>query len=705
MSVKSLSTPARTLLPSPIEKTPPSSTRKRVLNELSINLPPRPHSAQEFTTPEHPNSYKRYRKVSEPLSATGVAPLPLSALKRESPTEDSVWGPEVEAAFMSAIKSIPKLGRRKICIGSKPCGRNELIADFIYRRTGKVRTRKQVSSHIQVLKHIRRDDTEFLALVADGKDEDLDTISPKFDARDMEKLGSIDRETMLEQDYRLSLPLEDDHSPLGKVGRLKLDAMPITRAHLQLDEFCIWATRSEVGSSENHVSHVYTTFQKNAPIAVAPIDAVSDWALRFPCLPQLVADQYSDQCPVYHLRASMNLPETLDLEGEQQVVLRTQLSMAGLAQRSREQWYCITRVYTMGNKVLELKQKVNKQDPSSTSVPSGVNQNQGPSVAVPFATDFWAAFLAGLATLDQSSQNMSPEEMKAKRDRDSYNAVSGITVVQEIATMETSLESSKRLNVLIWEFTKTRADQIGSTVVTRIVLPDAQPEMIMQAPSMARTMSQPQSLPRKKIVRPKLSTNGVGLQRSQSMAAVPVQAYSSSQPPLTRPLMRQVSGPVYTQVPQQSSQNVARQSNSIYYQPPQDHQLGTRQLSSSANPVELAQNYSVPTQNPASYAMARSYSAPSWPAGTAPTQYPSSLDTGIWNDNFIDWSLPESAGYLQSDFQVASDDFFSATPSRSQSTIPQSFGMEHTTSTAGTEIDDLEDSRMPQLGFFPLTTF
>ena len=71
-----------------------------------------------------------------------------------------MWPEDVENAFMEAIRKIPILGRRKIVVDKKPCGRNELIADFIYRRTGKLRTRKQVSSHIQVLKHLRRDDTE-----------------------------------------------------------------------------------------------------------------------------------------------------------------------------------------------------------------------------------------------------------------------------------------------------------------------------------------------------------------------------------------------------------------------------------------------------------------------------------------------------------------------------------------------------------------
>jgi hypothetical protein len=78
---------------------------------------------------------------------------------------EQVWPEDVENAFMEAIRKIPILGRRKIVVDKKPCGRNELIADFILRRTGKLRSRKQVSSHIQVLKHLRRDDAECIFIL------------------------------------------------------------------------------------------------------------------------------------------------------------------------------------------------------------------------------------------------------------------------------------------------------------------------------------------------------------------------------------------------------------------------------------------------------------------------------------------------------------------------------------------------------------
>ncbi|CCE61459.1 hypothetical protein TPHA_0A03830 [Tetrapisispora phaffii CBS 4417] len=101
------------------------------------------------------------------------------------------WTSNIENAFVDSLRIIMKNGTYKIKIFDKNYGRNELISMYIKHKTGEVRTKKQISSHIQVLKKafkskiegklkLDRLETEMHNLIENGAEPTEKTIHTFF---------------------------------------------------------------------------------------------------------------------------------------------------------------------------------------------------------------------------------------------------------------------------------------------------------------------------------------------------------------------------------------------------------------------------------------------------------------------------------------------------------------------------------------------
>jgi hypothetical protein len=214
---------------------------------------------------------------------------------------------------------------------------------------------------------------------------------------------------------------------------------------LDIAQFCIWHGQEGAAVAE----HVYTQRVINEDVfnGRVGIDSLPDWTTRYPHLAECIERECPVQGGVLLVKSRLTLPalnQVLDAN-----TLKTHLAVT-VQDPYVSDLSAVTRIYTMGQKVLELTNLL------SPPIANGI-------VYVPFAQEFWTAFLQGL-------RNLQGETSEKRRTREAKTVIGGITVIQELW----SESETHRIGLICWEF-GVDEEQKQSISVQEVILPGQEP--------------------------------------------------------------------------------------------------------------------------------------------------------------------------------------------------------------------------------------
>ncbi|KAF8458082.1 TEA/ATTS domain family-domain-containing protein [Terfezia claveryi] len=375
---------------------------------------------------------------------------------------DSVWPEELEGVFMEAIQKIPPIGRKKLNMEGKPHGRNELIADYIYKVTGKRRTRKQVSSHIQVLKNLLRNNPEFMKHVTIEPLWDCDNSwgmsSPARNISGMSTPDSSKRSSNASEHQFKSEYMKGDYRSTTPSWLYSQDSLSAT-CNVRPTQFIMWVGASDYVGGGHDCIHTYSQLSFDMPILPKMVlDGIQEWEARFPCLMNTL--RTGKEVTVISIESSISV---MSLSALDALTLGTNLEVNYTDSVINPQWECTTRIYATGKKVWEMAQAV---QPSP--------QYDGTTkLALPFASDFWAALYTSFSQSGPSPSSPVCQYLMARSKGNEISAdISSLTVVQEIANLPPRVNGSRQLTaVLLWEFMQAGRGEPGITKWREIITP------------------------------------------------------------------------------------------------------------------------------------------------------------------------------------------------------------------------------------------
>ncbi|CAH2351386.1 transcription activator Tec1p [[Candida] railenensis] len=408
----------------------------------NLHYPMDPHQAQ----------MQMHNTVTSPkLSALNTSGSTSSVSSNDA---TDIWSTDVEAAFEEVLSIIPKNGLSKIKISGRSCGRNELISDYIFQKTGKFRTRKQVSSHIQVIKNLGQKQ-EIIKLINDGpifnseqeRDDNMNKFEEIFSKITLAKSMGVSDTIVSSNKRSLSLPgsATTTFPPSNMYPKKrKMITLSIENFYISIQISASSNINNDNNDNKNNDNNDSSTLtltrHGNVPIKNLKLKEDANLSTRFPGL----NDFTTLDIPFLHNMVNMKLP-ILKLSSGFNNLTSNYLIRTNLINSSSSIFSC---VFSFGQEVLKTNEVLNDNENAS------------------FMFKFWNFFFKELLTKDESDINTT---------------LKGVTIKQIIYESDTSthqnhksthlIPKSKIQAVLLWEFAAVQNYEEAYTTTSRLSFP------------------------------------------------------------------------------------------------------------------------------------------------------------------------------------------------------------------------------------------
>ncbi|KAE8351157.1 TEA/ATTS domain family-domain-containing protein [Aspergillus coremiiformis] len=399
---------------------------------------------------------------------------------------EPVWSDELEDSFQQALEANPPMGRRKWSERGKSYGRNELIAEYIYKTTGKRRTRKQVSSHLQVLDSFLKGDPDWERLVreqpADGSNGQPQSTGPRWKGL-MEPPFSSIYNNQIHPPYHDALRPVQPYTGELPPPHLVFNQYLHTETNVNMISglsFDMWVSAPNQPERIENAFHIYTRLQGDQRHPGAPPTHLGDlptWRTSFPHLNSVLADlDNPSNCEIILLEANLKLMDDFPPSGSKlgiQLELDfTQPPTEDALANQMENWSCSTYIYEDGRRISKTHHNIPKQ--------------QLNKVKPPFESSWWARRFTELTQDKQVNEKSGQYHAADEQTRQFFRT---LTAVQEIRASpsprrvsnqypDCSQDDSKRMAILLWKFRQTRTKEVGTTTWRRVIPPCPDRNMI-----------------------------------------------------------------------------------------------------------------------------------------------------------------------------------------------------------------------------------